>query len=380
MQIEQHRWSAESGWNPQAPPARLGRSAQLALVFFSPALARDRAWYDAVRSAYPLARVFGCTTSGQIEGGAVYESSVVVTAVAFAHTQVAVSRARVGAPDAGYHAGQELARRLPPEGLSAVLLLADGTKANATDTVAGVNSGLAPGVCVFGGCASNGHDFRDTWVVGDGPPDNGIIAALGFYGGRLHIGTGSSGGWDPFGLDRVVTRSNKNVLYELDGRPALPIYKEYIGPAAAALPASAMLFPIGIRTGGSARRLLRGVLAVDEDEQSITFAGNVPEGAHAHLMYGSNEHLIDGSVEAAEETRQAIAPLTPQLLFVVSCAARQMVLKQRTPEELEAFDEVFAPRPPMAGFYALGEVAPLERGSPAHFHNETLTAAALTEI
>lgn len=380
MQTEQYRWSAESGWEPQAPPGSLGDSAQMVLIFFGSKLAQEWNWYDAVRLAYPRARLIGCSASGQIQGSAVRDASVVVTAVAFEHTRVEVARGVISHPDGGYDAGRDLASSLDPKDLSAVLLIADGINANATDTLSGVTSTLPAGVCVFGGCASNGHTLRDTSVICDAPPEANTIAALGFYGRRLKIGMGSSGGWDPFGLDRIITKSRKNVLYELDGRPALPIYKKYIGPAADDLPGSGMLFPISIRTGDSSRYVLRGVLSVDEKEQSITFAGNVPEGAHARLMFGSVEHLIDGSLEAAEMTQQSLAPISPQLLIVVSCVARKLVLNQRTAEELECFDEVFPQRPETAGFYALGEIATLGSDDHADFHNETLTAAALAEV
>jgi hypothetical protein len=251
---------------------------------------------------------------------------------------------------------------------------------NANDTVSGLNSVLPASTCLFGGCASDGHALRDTYVICDGVPEANLVAAVGFYGQRLKVATGSSGGWDHFGLDRLITKSNKSVLYEFDGRPALPLYKKYLGPASAHLPASGMLFPMSLRIGDSADSVLRGVIAVDERDQSITFAGNVPEGARARLMFGSTEHLIDGSITAARRTRQAMDPVSPQLLIVVSCVARQLVLKQRTAEELECFEEVFGCRTTMAGFYALGEVAPIEPHGGAHFHNETLTAAALAEV
>ncbi len=380
MRAEQYRWSAHAGWEPQAPPGSLGESAQLVLAFVSPGSVHDPSWYGVVRRAYPHAHLFGCSTSGQIRGTAVDEDSVVVTAVAFEHTRVEVARARISGPDGGHQAGESLAGMLDPEGLTHAFVICDAIDANANDTVSAMASLLPEGACLFGGCASNGHDLRGTYVICDDPPEPGAIAAVGFYGERLNVGVGSSGGWDQFGLDRLITKSKKNVLYEFDGRPALPLYKKYLGTAAADLPASGMLYPVSLRIGDAGQSVLRGVLAVDEREQSITFAGNVPEGAHTRFMFGSVEHLIDGSITALQQARKAIDPVTPQLVIVVSCVARQLVLKQRTAEELECFEDVFGHRPTMAGFYALGEVAPTSQGGRAGFHNETLTAAALAEV
>jgi hypothetical protein len=380
MRTEQYRWSAEAGWEPHRPPGWLGASAQLVLVFISPGSVPDRSWYQAVRQAYPQAHLFGCSTTGQIHGAAVSQDSVVVTAVAFEHTRVEVARSRISSSDGGYQAGQELGRALKPEGLTHAFTICDAIKTNANDTVSGVNSVLPVSSCLFGGCASNGHKSGETYVICDGPPEAGVIAAVGFYGERLKVGVGSSGGWDRLGLDRLITKSKKNVLYEFDGRPALPLYKKYMGTAAAGLPASGMLFPVSLRIGDSPDGVLRGLLAVNHEEQSLTFAGNVPEGAHARIMFGSTEHLIDGSITAARQIRQAFDPLAPELVIVVSCAARRLILRDRTAEELEGFASVFESRPVMAGFYALGEVAPTAKGGRAEFHNETLTAAALTEV
>jgi hypothetical protein len=379
MRTEQYRWSKDTGWEPQAPPTLLGSRAQLVLLFATPGSVQLASWHDTVRAAYPNAHFFGCTTSGQIQGTAVREDSVVVTAIEFEHTRVEAASVRInGGANAGYEAGQELGRALDPAGLRYAFAIGNAMNTNANDTVSGLNSVLPASTCLFGGCASDGHDLRDTSVICDGEPDANSIAAIGLYGDRLEVGTGSSGGWDPLGLDRLITKSKKNVLYELDGRPALPLYKKYMGSAAEHLPASGMLFPMSLEMGDS-HKVLRGVIAVNEQDQSITFAGNVPEGAHARLMFGSSENLIDGAFTAAQQARRALQ-VPPQLLIVVSCVARQLVLKQRACEELESFHEVFEVPPAVAGFYALGEVVPVEVNGRAHFQNETLTVAALAEI
>jgi len=379
MRTEQFRWSQLAGWEPQAPPGLLGVSAQLALVFVGPGLIGDRSWYHEVRQAYPGAHIFGCSTSGQIYGGAVREDSVVVTAIAFEHTRVEVAHSHIPDSAGGYEVGHELASMLDAGGLRHAFLICDATNTNANDSVSGVVSALPPGTHLFGGCPSNGHDMGNTYVVCDCLPEPKMAAVVGFYGDRLKVGVGSSAGWDQLGLERLITKSKQNVLYEFDGRPALPLYKKYLGSVAAGLPESGMLFPVRLRFGDCSDGVLRGVLAVNEQEQSITFLGNVPEGAHARIMFGSAEHLIDGSITAAQQTLEAIGALEPELLIVVSCVARQLVLKERTAEELECFEEVFGNRPTLAGFYALGEIAPIERGGRADFHNETLTAVALAE-
>ncbi len=94
----------------------------------------------------------------------------------------------------------------------------------------------------------------------------------------LRIGYGSQGGWDPFGPERLITKSKGNILYELDGKSALELYKLYLGEQAAGLPATGLLFPLSLRTKDSQTSVVRTILSVNEEDQSMTFAGDVPEG------------------------------------------------------------------------------------------------------
>ncbi|HYP18260.1 MAG TPA: FIST C-terminal domain-containing protein [Opitutus sp.] len=189
-------------------------------------------------------------------------------------------------------------------------------------------------------------------------------------------GRGGYRGWGPFGPDRLITKSHKNVVFEFDGRPALALYKQYLGEYAAGLPAAGLMFPLELQTEGG--RVLRALLAVDEKEQSITFAGNMPMGSSARFMVGHIEDLIDGAVAAANA---GAAKLGEPAAFslVVSCNARRAVLKQRVDEEVEAVREVFGPGTALAGFYSYGEIGPAREGSGAQLHNETMTITTFRE-
>ena len=131
----------------------------------------------------------------------------------------------------------------------------------------------------------------------------------------MKIRHGSKGGWDIFGIERRVTRSEGHVLYELDGRPALQLYKEYLGERAAGLPATAMLFPLALRADPSdTKSIVRTALDIDEANDAMIFAGDIPQGYLAQLMRANFDRLIDGASEAALMTRNGDAPNTPVLL------------------------------------------------------------------
>jgi hypothetical protein len=199
---------------------------------------------------------------------------------------------------------------------------------------------------------------------------------LGFYGDRLRVGWSSMGGWDPFGPERLITRSRGNVLYELDGQSALTLYKRYLGEHAAGLPATGLLFPLSVRSPENGPAVVRTILSVDESAGSITFAGDMPTGHVARLMKANFDRLIDGAHDAARQGTERLGRQS-QLAFLVSCAGRRMVLQQRTEEELEAVHEVVRGAPTL-GFYSLGELSPSGLTG-CELHNQTMTITAFTE-
>lgn len=379
MKAEQCQWSAASGWNPQPCSSTLGVSAQLVLLFGDAKLVSTEQCVAQIRQAFPKAHLFGCSTGGEIQGSRVSDGSLALTAIAFDHGRVATARARIEGVGRSSAAGEQLIRRLDPRGLRHVLVLSEGLQVNGNDFVDGISAALPPGVSASGGFAADGNFLKTTQVWCDGEPEQSAAIALGFYGDGLHIGVSVTGGWRPFGPERVITKSHKNVLCELDGGPALALYKAYLGKRAAGLPASGLMFPLELRIGPRRNRVLRALLAVDEKEQSITFAGDVPEGSYARFTMGQVEDLIVGTLKAAQASLDNLHAPQPTFSLLVSCNARRAVLKQRVEEEVEAVRDVLGDQTVLTGFYSYGEIGPLEAGGPPELHNETMSITSFAE-
>jgi len=377
MQTEQTRWIPGTGWAP-APPGRLGAGAQLVLLFGSPACLKQPAWQDDIARAYPNAHRLGCSTAGEIYGAQVADETLVATAIAFEHTRLHGSSLKLRAGSDSFQAGEELAKSLPPEELVHVLVISDGQNVNGSELVAGLLAHLPPGVTLTGGLAGDGDRFQETLVLWDAPPEPNTIAVLGLYGQRLKVGFGSMGGWDAFGPERLVTRSAANILYELDGQPALALYKKYLGEYAKDLPASGLLFPLSLRTEAG-ESLVRTILGVNEAENSLTFAGDMPEGGHARLMKANFDRLIDGAVGAAQTSFEAIGSSSPEFALLISCVGRKLVLKQRIEEEVEGVRDVLGKATPLAGFYSYGEISPFNPSARCELHNQTMTITTFSE-
>jgi hypothetical protein len=379
MLVAQQRWTAATGWIDTDPAAAPLPSAQLVIYFGARAAMADCAIHKALRSTYPDAHLLGCTTAGEICGTTVSDESVVATAIRFDHTAVrAAYRPLVNASNSKA-VGEEIARDLAGEDLLHVFVLAEGLKVNGSELVKGLRQGLPSSVAVTGGLAGDGARFEKTIVCLDGQVNDSAVAAIGFYGDRLSIGYGSLGGWDPFGPDRLVTRAEGNVLYELDGRSALELYKTYLGSHTANLPASGLLFPLSLRGENGEQRVVRTILGVDEEAQSLTFAGDIPQGGYAQLMRANFDRLIDGAQDAATACYEVVGNHTPDLAILISCVGRKLVLNQRTEEEVESVRNVLGESTVLSGFYSYGEIAPLMSSTKCELHNQTMTITTFTE-
>ncbi|HOS96179.1 MAG TPA: FIST N-terminal domain-containing protein [Deltaproteobacteria bacterium] len=378
MRIEQRRWRSADDWTAVAG-ANLREPPQLVLIFGARGVMKDHGLIGQIMGAYPGAHYVGCSTAGEISGTEVSDDSVVTTAIHFAHTCIHGGKIALRHAGESYQAGAGLARTMPPEGLRHVLVFSDGLSVNGSDLVRGLTDHLPKGVTVTGGLAGDGASFTETLIMWDGMPEGGAVAAVGFYGDRLRVGFGSQGGWDPFGPERLITRSEGNVLYELDGRSALDLYRKYLGEHAGGLPATGLLFPLSLRLRPNDTPVVRTILGVNEAEKSLTFAGDVPEGSSARLMKANIDRLIDGAVGAAHTSFSAVGPVSPELAVLISCVGRKLVLKQRVEEEVEGVCGVLGGSAVITGFYSYGEIAPFMQDARCELHNQTMTVTTFSE-
>jgi hypothetical protein len=378
MELATFSYHPDRKWSVPALPA-LDSDRTLVLVFAAPETIEHPAPLQELARAFPQSCIIGCSTAGEIAGRQVEDGSISVAVARFAHARVATAATCI-TESGSREAGERLGRQLDPAGLRAVIVLAEGLDVNGSEFTAGLSGSLPRGVMVTGGLAGDGARFQGTWVLDKDGAQRGAAVAAGLYGERLHIGIGSHGGWQAFGPERRITRASGNVLYELDHEPALALYKQYLGEHAARLPGSALNFPLAIRAPGApAETLVRCIAGVDEKEQSITFAGDMPAGYLARLMRADFEHLIAGGAGAAAQARGDATAGGPTLALIVSCAGRREVLGERAEDEVAAAARGLPAGSLQAGFYAYGEIAPYA-GRLCDLHNQTITLTTLSEV
>ncbi|WP_248722171.1 FIST signal transduction protein [Seonamhaeicola sp. ML3] len=374
MKIFQHSLS-ENEWKNTI--ISIDSKIDLFILFISPDFPQKSEVLKLIKQEYPTAIVIGCSTAGEISGTTVKDNSISLTAVHFEKTTLKKFAKPINDMNCSYKAGQEIANTLRSDDLKHILVLSDGLNVNGAELVSGLKSEI-PNVSITGGLAADGADFNDTFIINGDEVTNKLIIGLGFYGNHLKIGCSSKGGWDSFGIERLVTKSEKNVLYELDGKPALKIYKSFLGEEAKNLPGSGLLFPLSMRNSDTSDPVVRTILSVSEEDQSLTFAGNIPEGSYVRLMKANIDRLINGAKDSADSAAEFLNEES-QLAILISCVGRRLVLKQLVEEEVEAVREGIGDKSYITGFYSYGEIAPFGEFSPCELHNQTMTITTLAE-
>ncbi len=377
MKVEQRNWKSDNGW--QTISEATVSNPQFILVFGSREQLSNAERYNELKNLYPNSDIVLGTTSGEIIDVNVFDDSVVASAVEFEKTTTKAVSVNIENFNDSYEAGAELVKQLrAEEGLAHVFVLSEGVKVNGSELTRGMSENLPEGVSVTGGLAGDAARFEKTLVGLNGAPSPGNIVAVGFYGNSLKIGYGSVGGWDYFGADRLVTKSDSNVLYELDGQSALELYKMYLGEKAKELPGSALLFPLGMKYNEESDSVVRTVLGIDEDANSMTFAGDIPEGSYVRLMKANFEKLIDGAGAAATNSSSAIGS-NCDFAILISCVGRKLVLDSRIQEEVEAVRDILGSQPSLTGFYSYGEISPIVANAKCELHNQTMTITTFSE-
>lgn len=355
-------------------------SADLILVFgsldhFSPPGLRE-----SLSSAFPNAILLGCSTAGEITADGVDDGTCTITAINFEESRLCQGSTRLAGMDDSFAAGQRLGKQLAAADLKAVLLFGPGVKINGSALVNGMSSVIGAMIPITGGLAGDGGAFKETFTLDSNGVSTDRVVAVGLCSPGLKFAHGSFGGWEPFGPTRKVTRCAGNILYELDGEPALDIYRRYLGEHAKGLPASGLLFPFSmLGEDHNALGIIRTILGIDEANGSLVLAGEIIPDGFLRLMHASTDKLVNGAEAAAEAAASMMHAPGESLAILVSCVGRKLVMGERVDEEVEAVGDVLGHHAVLTGFYSYGEISPFSPGASCKLHNQTMTITCLSE-
>jgi hypothetical protein len=365
-------------WEYQIKQEQPLRNATIVFIFGEREAFKEAKRYEEIRELYPHSDIIGCTSSGNILGDSLSSASLVATAVYFEKGFVEVSVKDFNSEENLFNVSKSVVDALDKEGLKHVFLLSDGLNMNGSFLAQGANKAVDSKIPITGGLAGDGTKFEETWVIANDVAVQNRVVGVGFYGDSLSITSGCNAGWEEFGIYRRITKSIDNVVYEIDGQPALDLYKKYLGEYAENLEENGLHFPFSVKKEHEDWAVIRSVLAVNEEEKTLVFAGDMEEGALARLMKADIDGLIDGSEMAARNIIQVNNKNA--LGLVVSCVGRRVVLNQLSDEELESIGEILGTNVQLTGFYSYGELAPhSDKILSCRLHNQTMTLTVIYE-
>lgn len=355
-------------------------TANLVLVFGSVKRLGEAKLQSTLKVRYPTAQIIGCSTSGEITATGVFDDSIQITAILWEKTTQRVTHTKMSGMQNSYETAVGLANQLKSDTLKAVLLYSDGLQVNGSELLEGFKSVLGQ-TPLMGGMAGDGFNFSRTLQIFNETISDGLVIAVGLYGKNLVAATGVGLGWKPYGPPRKVTKSQKNVVLELDGKPALPLYNMYIGAhTTKGLPGSGLNFPFAIIEEGKRDiEKIRTLLAIDSTKNSLTFAGNVDEGETVRFCQATHDRLVEGAGDAAHLVTNHASTSQSGLAICVSCVGRKGVMAEQVADEVKLVQQILGYQTALTGFYSYGEFAPRPDTSDSVLHNQTMTIGYLSE-
>lgn len=351
----------------------------LVLIFANRFLLEDLAVIKSIREEFPYEHLVFGSTAGEILCCNVHDNSISVTAIEFEKSSFVIQRENI--LDYNKNAkilGEILYDKVPKENLKHLFVLSEGSFVNGSSLIKGLERDINSEISITGGMCGDDARFEKTVASYKENPKEGEVILIGFYGETLEITYSSFGGWIPFGPERIITKSEANILYEIDGQPALDLYKNYLGDKAIELPQASLLYPLNVTPEGKKEPVVRTILNINNDNQSMILAGDVPLNSRVQLMMASVDGIGDGAKTAAEFAMKN-RKNKPEIAILVSCIGRKLVMNQRIEEEVEHVGETIGEQVPMTGFYSYGEMAPFNGNKSCELHNQTMTLTLISE-
>jgi hypothetical protein len=352
----------------------------LVLVFGNRFLLENNKIIEDIRTQFPYEHIVFGSTCGEISNTNVNDDSISVIAIEFEKSSFIIKSDNILNYDKkAKKLGQALYNQMPKDNLKHLFVVSEGSFVNGSDLIDGLEQDMNSNIAITGGMCGDDARFEKTLASYKENPKVGEVVLIGFYGDTLDISFASFGGWTPFGPERIITSSKGNILFEIDGKPALDLYKYYLGDKASELPQASLLYPLNVIPERKSDAVVRTILSINEDNNSMVLAGDVPVNSRVQLMMASIDAIASGAQRAAElanENRKNPA----ELALIVSCIGRKLVMNQRIEEEIEQVQEVIGNDVAIAGFYSYGEIAPFNgKNNACELHNQTMTLTLISE-
>ena len=320
-----------------------------------------------IKGLFPNIKIIGTTTSGEIFEGTTYKESTILSFSIFDKTQITTYSTKH--IENSYKTAQNLISQfqdLPHQKVA--ISFADGLHINGEEFIQAFDK-YSEELIISGGLAGDNAQFEQTLVfTEDGIADNGAVVAL-LCSEDLIVNTKASFGWENIGKTMTITKSDKNIVYEIDGISATDIYAKYLGEEIKnSLPKTGIEFPLIIKKQGI--NIPRAVVNINEDG-SLVFAGNLNIGDKVTFGYGNIQSIIAYGKDVYDDEDMQKS----ESIFIYSCMAREALMQSDIYEELEPLSHICS----VSGFFTYGEFYSQKDLSTKELLNQTMTILSLSE-
>jgi len=374
----------------QAVDMALGQAAtaraDLAVVFFSAGYAaHERQLADAIARRAGTDLVTGCSAAGIVTSAGEIEGGDGLAVLVIASDQVKC-RSLLFQPlrDREIDIGTQLAGVTAPRGTQGSLL------ALFPDTYSGQPQRLLESL----------HDERGfTPVVGAGASENGAAQAtyqLGITGvtsnavaglyldGSFRTHIEITQGCQPISDPMVITKAERNLIYEINERPALDVFSSLLkGPLATDLRRALSVLFIGlpadrlINSVAPGKYLVRNIIGIDPGKKIIGVGEDVSEGESMVFTMRDGQRAREDLAQMLGRQVKNLGGQTPAFGFYFNCCARGSSLYG-----IAGIDTAYIRRTlgdfPLIGMFGGYELAPLGRAN--HLFAYTGVLALITEL
>ena len=317
---------------------------------------------DTIHSLLPNSHLIGATTAGEIMNGTMSSGQIVIAFCEFEATDVSTYYF----DHLSFERGVGAAQKIVTDRTKLCIAFSEGIVGDAESFLNGFTS-VCDNVMLAGGNAGDDLTFQNTRIIKETTIyRSGIVIAV-FDSDILEVNNSYSLHWSPIGKEMIVTKADKNVIYEIDGRKVEDLYTYYLGAETVArIPASAIEFPlIKIEDGV---QIARSIVA-QNSEGGFVYAGHFHNGDRVRFAIGNVEDILNH----ASEIQKEIASTEPEATFIYSCSVRKLFLKEQLNYEFGLINNIA----PSAGFFTYGEFFHSPHGN--QLLNITTTTVSLSE-
>lgn len=262
------------------------------------------------------------------------------------------------------------------------LIFLDGLISETTQIISGLQEKLGKSFPLIGASASDNLVYQKTYQYFNNEVLSEACCGI-LFGGKFNFGMSIKHGWNPLGKIRCITKSSGNLIQEIDNKPAIKIYEDYLAKNTLELFQElrriSIFYPLGIYLEKERKYLLRNIISIKDDGTLVT-QGDILENSKVRLMITTKESCLAATMAACEEAKNNLKAQKIKFVMVFDSAARFSLLSRQRTKELSIIKEVFGEHTPLVGIYSYGEQSPLDSINylgQSYFHNQSISVLAV---